>query len=152
MANKYFRKPNAFSFQDIMRQFGELKHKYEKVAYYKSGRNIEIYIRLQPTEDSPRYTAKIVTRPGDPSVKVFIVEPEIVKYARNRSNKIPHTYGDGSLCLYLPGNDEWSYYDSWAETLIPWTSLWLYYFEIWLVTGEWLGGGAHPGDKKNSEK
>jgi hypothetical protein len=23
--------------------------------------------------------------------------------------------------------------------------LWLYYYEVWLVTAIWLGGGEHPG-------
>jgi len=22
--------------------------------------------------------------------------------------------------------------------------LWLFYYEIWLATGEWCGGGVHP--------
>lgn len=31
-----------------------------------------------------------------------------------------------------------------ANTILPWTSLWLYYYEIWLGTGKWEGGGDHP--------
>lgn len=31
-----------------------------------------------------------------------------------------------------------------ADTYIPWAIEWLYYYEIWLVTGEWCGGGIHP--------
>jgi len=31
-----------------------------------------------------------------------------------------------------------------AKTIIPWTSLWLYFFGDWLITGEWNGGGEHP--------
>jgi hypothetical protein len=31
-----------------------------------------------------------------------------------------------------------------ANTLVPWTSEWLAYYEAWLTTGgEWLGGGVH---------
>jgi hypothetical protein len=30
------------------------------------------------------------------------------------------------------------------ETYLPWTSEWLDYFEEWLVTDVWAGGGAHP--------
>jgi hypothetical protein len=30
-----------------------------------------------------------------------------------------------------------------AMTVIPWISEWLYFYELWLVTGEWLGGGTH---------
>jgi hypothetical protein len=31
-----------------------------------------------------------------------------------------------------------------SRTVVPWAVLWFYYFEIWLVTGEWPGNGAHP--------
>ncbi len=31
-----------------------------------------------------------------------------------------------------------------SRTIIPWAIEWLYYYEIWCVTGEWQGGGAHP--------
>lgn len=30
------------------------------------------------------------------------------------------------------------------QTIVPWTALWLYYFEQWLVSGDWHGGGQHP--------
>jgi hypothetical protein len=28
-----------------------------------------------------------------------------------------------------------------AITVVPWISEWLIYYELWLVTGRWLGGG-----------
>lgn len=30
------------------------------------------------------------------------------------------------------------------QTVVPWTALWLFYFEDWLASGEWKGGGQHP--------
>lgn len=30
--------------------------------------------------------------------------------------------------------------------IVPWTSLWLYFFEDWLATDEWKGGGKHPAE------
>ena len=30
------------------------------------------------------------------------------------------------------------------ETVVPWAALWLFYFEEWLVSDKWKGGGAHP--------
>jgi hypothetical protein len=35
-----------------------------------------------------------------------------------------------------------------ATTLIPWTALWLYYYELWLDTGKWLGPSSHASDSK----
>lgn len=46
------------------------------------------------------------------------------------------------LCLY-----RYSEFNSkkWiADTIIPWTVEWLFFYEIWLATGKWQGGGEHP--------
>ena len=37
------------------------------------------------------------------------------------------------------------------ETIVPWASLWLYYYEVWHATGEWLGGGEHPIARKKQK-
>jgi hypothetical protein len=31
-----------------------------------------------------------------------------------------------------------------ADTVVPWTSEWLFFYEVWHATGLWLGGGTHP--------
>ncbi len=48
-----------------------------------------------------------------------------------------------SLCLHLP--HEFDSTQLISETIIPWAAEWLYFYEIWLATGEWCGGGKHPG-------
>jgi hypothetical protein len=62
---------------------------------------------------------------------------------------LPHIYNHGrrgtQLCLYLPMSGEWSAEMWLAETFVPWTVEWLKFFELWLVDGEWRGGGEHPG-------
>jgi hypothetical protein len=30
------------------------------------------------------------------------------------------------------------------HTIVPWTALWLFYFEEWLISNDWKGGGVHP--------
>jgi hypothetical protein len=30
------------------------------------------------------------------------------------------------------------------QTIVPWAALWLFFFEEWLATDEWKGGGVHP--------
>ena len=30
------------------------------------------------------------------------------------------------------------------QTIVPWTALWLLYFEEWLFSDEWAGGGVYP--------
>lgn len=31
-----------------------------------------------------------------------------------------------------------------SDTIVPGTAEWLVHYEIWLVTGEWYGGGDWP--------
>ena len=33
-----------------------------------------------------------------------------------------------------------------ANTVVPWATLWLYFFEEWLVSDDWKGGGVHPNE------
>jgi hypothetical protein len=34
-----------------------------------------------------------------------------------------------------------------ADTIVPWVSMWLMHYEIWLATGVWCGSKEeHPGD------
>ena len=93
---------------------------------------------LQPTPLSPVYTVRIEHADWRPP-QVIVVSPRL----EDRDDaKVPHRYGDGSLCLSLPG--EWRNTDFIADTVIPWTAEWLYHYEVWRVTSEWLGGGEHP--------
>jgi hypothetical protein len=32
------------------------------------------------------------------------------------------------------------------QTIVPWAALWLFYFEEWLSSDQWKGGGEHPGE------
>jgi hypothetical protein len=48
------------------------------------------------------------------------------------------------LCLFDPQTAEWSPGAAIADTIVPWTYEWLFYFEEWLVSDEWKGGGRHP--------
>lgn len=102
---------------------------------------MEIILSLKPTDVSIDYKIRLVAQQGDKSVDIFVEEPRIDLYENGK--KVPHLYSNGSLCLYYPEYQEWDYSDSWAETLIPWASLWLFYYEIWKDTGNWLGGGIH---------
>jgi hypothetical protein len=95
---------------------------------------------IKPTPLSVEYKVEIqYSQTGIP--KVWVLSPDLSEIS---GKKIPHTYSEKRLCLYLPGIGEWSKSKLIAKTIVPWTSLWLYYYELWHVTGEWLGGGVHP--------
>lgn len=71
---------------------------------------------------------------------VWVQEPRPVEFLHDEPT--PHLNPDGTLCLYDPHGNEWGPDRSIADTTVPWTSLWLFYYEDWLNTGEWKGGGA----------
>ena len=76
--------------------------------------------------------------------KVFVDQPDLVALAEGR--KLPHVYSGSPthLCLCLPSSGEWHGGLLIANTLVPWAALWLYFFEEWLVSDDWKGGGVHP--------
>jgi hypothetical protein len=83
--------------------------------------------------------------------RVRVLSPELVR--KQDGKRLPHTYPDEEgrrnpirPCLFVP--DEWDPRDSIAATIIPWTCEWLLHYEVWLVTGEWRGGGIHPEKKQ----
>lgn len=97
----------------------------------------------QPTPVSRRYFLRLEQARGL-SPRVFVEQPSLSRLADSRP--IPHLYSQhpAQLCLYLPDSGEWSGTMALANTLVPWSSFWLYYFEEWLASDEWRGGGVHP--------
>jgi hypothetical protein len=80
----------------------------------------------------------------DLSPDVFVEAPDLNFLAEGRD--LPHVYQQEPvrLCLYLTRTTEWRPRMRLDQTVVPWTSLWLFYFEDWLASGEWKGGGVHP--------
>lgn len=104
----------------------------------------EFYVRPSPI--SRRYHLRLTYRNGDVP-RVIVLAPDLELLTSGR--RLPHVYyaySPLSLCLYLPGSGEWTATQSLSETVVPWTALWLMYFEDWLLTDDWKGGGKHPGD------
>lgn len=97
----------------------------------------------QPTVLSRKYLIRVSYRQYQRPM-VIVLEPDLVALADNR--KLPHVYNQSppELCLYLPNTGEWSPEKLISMTILPWSMLWLYYFENWLATDEWVGGGEHP--------
>ena len=92
---------------------------------------------LEPTPLSRSYCVQIVFGPrGQPQVRV------LDELATREGRSLPHIYSNGTLCLHE--TDEWAATMSIADTIVPWAAEWLAQYEIWLVTGEWYGGGEWP--------
>jgi hypothetical protein len=84
--------------------------------------------------------------------EIFVDSPDLHALAGGR--RIPHLYEQKppKLCLYLPRNSEWQSWMRLDQTIVPWTALWLFYFEEWLVSNDWKGGGMHPEVKEDHEE
>lgn len=97
----------------------------------------------QPTPLSREYRIRIRFQQGDVP-EVHVLSPDLNALADGR--RLPHVYEQKPprLCLYLPREREWTSTMKIADTIVPWTHLWLFYFEQWLVSNEWQGGGRHP--------
>jgi hypothetical protein len=73
--------------------------------------------------------------------QVWVLDPPLEK---RQGENIPHMYAQERLCLFHPSKNEWSARKLLTHTILPWTALWLYHYEMWHATGEWHGGGEHP--------
>lgn len=131
----------------LRRKISLAKQSYALLEYYpqfKANLTPEIVTwvgEIQPSPLSEIYTIKIELGLTE-WPKVWVLSPPLNK--RGEEETIPHMYGQERLCLFYPKSGEWSR-DKWVyRTIIPWTCLWLYHYEIWHITGEWLGGGIHP--------
>jgi hypothetical protein len=99
--------------------------------------------RVAPTPLSRDYGVRIDFRQGD-TPDVFVDDPDLTALAEGR--RLPHVYEQmpTRLCLYLPRAHEWRGFMRIDQTIVPWTALWLFYFEEWLTSNDWKGGGEHP--------
>ena len=96
---------------------------------------------LRPTALSDTYTVRIdYELPKRPTIDVLNPQLEL----RPDQPTIPHTFSADKLCLHTPG--QWNSRMIIARTIVPWISTWLYFYEVWRATGEWVGGGVHPGE------
>lgn len=96
----------------------------------------------RPGPLSRTYAVRLRYRIGS-SPDVFVERPELRSLSGGRCP--PHLYHDPDrLCLYMPSTGEWDPMKRLDETIVPWTYLWLEYFEDWLAMDVWRGGGNHP--------
>jgi len=98
--------------------------------------------RARPTMLSREYLVRLTLERGG-SPRAFILEPNIELLAGDR--RLPHVYRDPlRLCLHLPKAQEWVGSMRLDQSFVPWVATWLFYFEEWLVSDDWKGGGEHP--------
>ena len=128
----------AVQYANVKKQYPQFKKSMVKNSLFVEG-------DIKPTPRSITYHFKLRYYVGK-RPKIKIIKPELKRNFKNE--RIPHVYSGNELCLYYPKYEEFSSRYKVSEYIIPWISLWLYYYEIWHITGEWLGGGIHPTTKE----
>lgn len=139
---KYFNKKII----SIPLQYSKLTNKFSGIIVEKqiSVNGFYLVLNMKPFENSLDYRV-LFFQERNKKPKTYILSPNI--YELTNGKEPPHVYEFNEslcrLCLNLPSEvDTNKYYDY----VIPWISDWLAYFEMWLITGEWYGGG-HESEK-----
>ncbi len=134
-------------------QLGVLKHEFPSSIGTVSCGVMKWYGNFMPSVLSNIYRLKIIYRLGE-SPKAYIASPKPLMLAEG-AKKLPHTYnysnGKQQLCLYMPQYGEWKSSMLIAHTIVHWAVQWMYYYEIWLSTGKWMGGGHGNWDVEKKE-
>ncbi len=136
-----------------IRQFNLLKHEFPGSSGSVYCGTMTWFGEFTPSALSNTYRLKISYTLGA-APKVFIVSPKPLPLAEG-AKRLPHTYifkdGKQQLCLYLPWSGEWRSSMVIANTIVHWAVEWMYYYEIWVSTGKWMGGGHGNWDVEKTE-
>lgn len=136
---KYLTRNNSEKYRKSVYEEMLVKRRFPGFDCRINGRRLVCRGKLKPTENSEEYRIEVSYTPwGSPDVK--ILSPKI------EPKRELHFYKTGNLCLYDWREQPWQ--DRWhlADTVIPWTAEWLLYYEIYLLTGKWIGKSAIHGD------
>lgn len=97
---------------------------------------------LRPTPFSGSYKIKIDYLLGK-SPKIYLLEPKKLVMPEGQK-RLKHVYDQKNqqLCLFYPDGFQWNRNRLLADTILLWASEWLFFYEIWVETGEWKGGGT----------
>lgn len=95
-----------------------------------------------PTANSVTYRIRLdYTMNQRPNV--YVIEPPVL--ARPKGvDKLPHVFDTEKqqICLHYGPFGEWDATMFLALKIVPWASEWLLFYELWVITGEWLGEGV----------
>ena len=130
--SKYFKRPNDLP---LAVQAALLKGAFPQSSITVApNKSLRWEGELSPSPLSSVYGIRLDYRLGK-RPQVTVLDPELMP----RDGKLPpHLFKEGTLCLYRY-RTEWNPSLPLADTILPWTSLWLMHYETWLVTGQWSG-------------
>lgn len=105
---------------------------------------------IKPTPLSRSYQIKIIFNPAKSISLKVILYGEIPGIERV---DFPHYFHKDvkakwvEICLYRFREFDYRK-DLISYTIVPWIADWLLHYELWLATGEWLGGGHESPNEK----
>lgn len=137
----------------IAEQYLLLKSRYKNSKCSIDRNGFTWSLQVQPLPLSDTYTIKIVYSQSDAWPKTYITNPKPLKFAEG-ATKLPHCYDTKKqrLCLFYPKYKEWNDSMQIATTIVHWAIMWIVYYESWVITGEWKGGGHGNCDAPNNER
>ncbi len=97
-----------------------------------------------PSPNSTKYRVRISYTIGKRPA-VYVIEPPVLKRPEGEKS-LPHVFSTErqQICLHYGPLGEWDGSMFLARTIVPWASEWLLFYELWVITGEWLGEGIEP--------
>jgi hypothetical protein len=152
MSSNFFKRKKKLIGMPAYMQLSAIRKAFpDTLVLSKGWNNFEIELNLQPSPLSETYRIKLVYD-KNLIIKVYVIG-KTLKIAPNR-NKLPHVYSskEQQLCLYSPSKKEWKSTKYIVNSIIPWASEWLFYYELWLPNGEWYGGGHNEYPNEKSSK
>lgn len=124
-------------------QLYRLLHDFpESEGQMTSGQAFVWRYKLHPQANSDFYDIEIRYADAWTYPKVYVKTP-LALYPK--ADKLPHVFDAEKQQICLNFNKEWDKTRAISPYYVPWASEWLFYYEAWVITGEWLGGGIHDG-------
>lgn len=108
-----------------------------------SPRGLTWHGTVVPSPTSRSYQLGLIARAERTRPDVHVIAPQLQP---DDSGRLPHVWDDGSLCLC--GRGEWQCNDLYVDTVIPWASEWLFFYEIWKATAIWMGDEVGAAEKQ----
>lgn len=131
---KYLKVKNINPIAVIGKERSLIANNYDYIECIIQGSVLFCYGEYQPTTESEIYKYRIKYNPK--SRPVVHIKSHEISY-----NDDIHMYPkDNSLCLYHKTDLAWDTSYNLYDTIIPWTHEWIVFYELYLITGEWL----HP--------
>jgi len=149
MDQKYNPASNYYIYQDLiaLQKSGDISHLTRNAEAYEN----DLFITFNLTQNSlngidhsfnlKKYLLRLVRSKEIYTPEIYIDYPII-------NSKAHHIFQNKkSLCLFHPDDYKWNEDISIRKEIIPWAFMWIYFYEVWLRTGEWLGP-EHPKSKQ----